>query len=100
MTETPGSAFRNLSEAEKAELNFIREAGQAFSQMILQLQSRRMQEFDKKLRGLQQLSAGSPAGNDTLMRVQVQQQMVLRACDISQQRIEESVMWALKALTQ
>ena len=80
--------------------SFIKDAGEAFCQMILQLQTRRLQEFDKKLHGLQQLSAGSPAGNDTLMRVQVQQQMVLRACDISQQRIEESVMWALKALTQ
>jgi hypothetical protein len=58
-----------------------------------------MQEFDKKLNAQAQLAQGSAAGSDLLLRTQVQQQRVLRACDISQQRIEESVMWAIQAVT-
>ena len=91
--------YRKLNEAEQAELAVIKDAGEAFCQMILQLQTRRLQEFDKKLHGLAQLAQGNPAGNDMLMRVQVEQAHVLRACDVAQQRITESVRWSIRALT-
>ena len=99
MSDTPRKEYRKLSEAEQAELKFLQDAGEAFTQMILNLQTRRLQDFDKKMHALQQLSAGNPAMNDTLMRLQVEQAHVLRACDISQQRITEAVMWSIQALS-
>ena len=88
-----------LSDVEKADMQSIKDTGAKLCDLILNLQTRRMVEFDKSLKSLSALAGGSPASYDTIMRKQVEQAQVLRACDVAQQRAEEAVMWAIRALT-
>ena len=98
-SDTMRQNYRVLTDADKAEMKFIKEAGEALCNMVLNLQTRRMAEIDKSLRAQAQLAGNNPAAQDNLLRTQVRQAQILRACDVSQQRVEESVMWAIKALT-
>ena len=91
--------YRQLSDVEKAEMKAIKDAGVAFCDLVLNLQTRRMRETDKSLQSVSLLAGGNPASHDLILRKQVEQAQILRACDVSQQRAEEAVMWAIKALT-
>ena len=91
--------YRLLSDAEKADMKAIKDAGVAFCNLVLNLQTRRMREMDKSLQSMSMLAGGNPASHDLILRKQVEQAQILRACDVSQQRAEEAVMWAVRALT-
>jgi hypothetical protein len=91
--------YRQLSDAEKVEMKAIKDAGVALCDLILNLQTRRMAEVDKSLQAQAKLAGNNPAAYDMILRTQVKQAQIMRACDVAQQRAEESIMWVIKALT-